>query len=241
MQDAPDTDSLFEITIFNDAKTPYSFVVQLVEATFAIPRFEAETICQRINKAGKWTFGPYPGPVALAIEAALNKAITAKDYELMVQTRDYTNPDSSGPKTCSFCGKTENAVETLFAGEKASICDECVVRSAGHLHDLLPTAKLRHTYQLLDWHFGDIAPDSFVKTSRTYPGRVRADLQTAVENLFTNHAIRALGIKQQYGHEQIDLTSVWTSGRNAHAIAPLSFEEIDIGETEPKQCQINGL
>ena len=65
--------------------------------------------------------------------------------------------------------------------------------------------------------------DNFVKTNRNYPGRVRADLQTAVEELFTSKAIRAIGIHQQYGYEQINLMTLWTNGRNAHSIAPLSF------------------
>ncbi len=241
MQDAPETDARFEITIYNDSATPFAFVVDLISRVFALPRYEAEALAQRINKSGKWAFGPYPETIAKAIHTELETSIEENEHKLLVDCRDYTSPDEQGPKQCSFCGKVSNAVEHLFAGDKANICDECTVRSAGHLQDLLPTSKHRYTFQLLDWHFGDVSPDSFVKTSRTYPGRVRADLQTAIEKLFSAKAIRALGVKQQYGHEHIDLTTVWTKGRNAHGIAPLSFEEIDIGEAAPKQCQINGL
>ena len=105
----------------------------------------------------------------------------------------------------------------------------------------MDSARLHFCYQLLDWHFGDLPIDNFVKTSRSYPGRVRADLQLAVDELFNQKAIRAIGIKQQYAHEKVDLTALWTSGRQAVGLAPISYEELEIGELEPIKCQINGL
>lgn len=241
MQDAPKSDARYEITIYNDAATPFAFVVDLVSEVFAIPRFEAEERVHRINKGGKLAFGPYPEAVAKAIHATLESAVAESGHGLQITCGDYTSAAVGAPRQCSFCGKTSQEVEHLFTGDRANICDECIVRNAGHLQDLLPASKHRFTFQLLDWHFGDVSPDRFVKTSRTYPGRVRADLQAAIEELFSSKAIRALGVKQKYGHEQIDLTSVWSKGRDAHGIAPLSFEEVDIGESQPKQCQINGL
>jgi hypothetical protein len=107
--------------------------------------------------------------------------------------------------------------------------------------DMLPSVRLTYTHQLLDWHFGDRAIDQFVKTVRTYPGRVRADLQVAVEALFDATAIRSVGYKQQYGHEKSDLSTLWRKGHYETSVAPISYEELDIGEDEPRQCQINGL
>ena len=37
---------------------------------------------------------------------------------------------------CSFCTKTEDDVEALFAGPESNICDECVEILAGALPDL---------------------------------------------------------------------------------------------------------
>ena len=33
---------------------------------------------------------------------------------------------TNAPKCCSFCGKRQNEVEKLIAGENAFICNECV-------------------------------------------------------------------------------------------------------------------
>jgi ATP-dependent Clp protease ATP-binding subunit ClpX len=36
---------------------------------------------------------------------------------------------------CSFCGKGEDQVKRLIAGEKALICDQCVVDAARTIKD----------------------------------------------------------------------------------------------------------
>jgi ATP-dependent Clp protease ATP-binding subunit ClpX len=36
---------------------------------------------------------------------------------------------------CSFCGRSEDQVKRLIAGEKALICDQCVVRAARTIQD----------------------------------------------------------------------------------------------------------
>ncbi len=241
MDREPDDQARFEVVVYNDEVTPFEFVVRLLNGVFAVPTYEAEVITQRISKAGKYAFGPFPKAVAAALHEEARSFVDTHGYKLLIENLDFSKGEESGPTSCSFCGKTAGAVQTLIRGRSAYICNECVVRSAGQLHDLLPTAKARLTYELLDWHFGDVAPDSFVKTSRSYPSRVRADLQTAIEEMFTSNAIRAIGIKQQHAHEEIDLTALWTKGRSAHGISPLSFEELDIGEDEPKRCQVNGL
>lgn len=235
------SDAMYEIVFYDDPDTPAAYVSDLIAAVLAVPRPDAESTAWRIGRAGKWPIGPYPEPVADALLKELRARVDSAGHPLRIEKVDFAETHASGSKECSFCGKSSNAVNKLIAGAHANICDECVVRSAASLQELLATTKFRYTHELLDWHFGDVTPDSIVKTSRNYPGRVRADLQIAVENLFDANAIRSVGIKQDYSHEQLELTALWTSGRNAKAIAPLSYEEIDIGEVEPKRCQINGL
>lgn len=199
------------------------------------PLYESEEIVRRISRAGKHAFGPYPENIANSIGTKAKQAITNARHPLIVELLNISNPEKSEVLSCSFCGKVSTAVEKMLAGKEGSICNECVVASAGVLQDLISSANLNYTYQLLDWHFGKRSPDQFVKTNRNYPGRVRADLQLAIDELFISKAIRSIGIKQQYGYEKIDLTTLWTSGRNAHGLAPISFEELDVGESEPVQ------
>ena len=43
---------------------------------------------------------------------------------------------SAGKKLrCSFCGKTEDQVKRLIAGEKALICDQCVATAHRTMKD----------------------------------------------------------------------------------------------------------
>lgn len=241
MASTEQANSKFEIVIYNDASTPDSFVTDLINQLLGIPRYKAENLVERIDRAGQYSFGPYPEVIAKTIyEEALSR-IRNQGCTLLVEMLDISKPEDSKVVSCSFCGKVSTAVQKILSGELANICDECVSSSAGQLQQLLPTARIRFTYQLLNWHFGEVSLDTFIKTNRTYPGRVRADLQTAIEELFTGQAIRSLGIKQRYGHEQIDLMSLWTSGSQSHGVAPISYEEVDIGEPEPIKCQVNGL
>ncbi|MDD5271836.1 MAG: ATP-dependent Clp protease adaptor ClpS, partial [Methylovulum sp.] len=236
-----DTTQHYEVVFYNDTTTPFEFVARLFKHLTGRPLYECEEMARRRYYLGKHSFGPYPAAVAAAICTEAQQAIADAGHRLMVESVNIAHPEQSAVMACSFCGKASTAVEKLFTGQNGAICDGCVVSNAAMLQELLPAAQLKYTFQLLDWHFGSGSPDKFVKTSRTYPGRVRADLQIAIDSLFSAKAIRAIGIKQEYGHEQIDLTSLWTNERNPRGLAPLSFEELDVGDAAPVQCQLNGL
>lgn len=240
-QDKKKNEELFEITIYNDDKTPFRFVQSLIQRLIGTTGFEAEEITHRLSRAGKKTFGPYANPVAEAIYTAARQEIDDAGHPLAIEKARVGDSDAEGVVTCSFCGRAESAAKKMFQGDGGTICDHCVIEHAGVLHELLTTTRFQFTHELLDWHFGDVSPDAFVKTSRNYPGRVRADLQSAIENLFGKRPIRAVGFRQQHGYEKTDLTTLWTSGRNAYGVSALSYEELDIGERLPRKCQLNGL
>lgn len=231
----------YQVIIYNDNETPSSFVTQLICHITGKPNYESEEITKKIDQAGKFAFGPYPESIAKAIFSEAKKFISTEKYPLVVEVFNTLKPNDLSVASCSFCGKNSNVVEKLLSAPNALICNECIVLGARELQNELQSANLQYTHQLLDWHLGKLSADKFVKTSRSYPGRVRADLQLAIDKLFTSKAIRSIGIKQQYGYEQIDLTSLWKKGRGAHGIAPLSYEELDIGEINPIKCQLNGL
>lgn len=53
-------------------------------------------------------------------------------------TVTYREPDTAlihEPPYCSFCGKGQNAVRKLIAGQNAFICDECVALAAEIMAD----------------------------------------------------------------------------------------------------------
>lgn len=233
--------SYCDIVLYNDSSTPFDFISRLICHITSSPLYEGEEYARRMSREGHYSFGPYPEAIATAIKAEADRIVADAGHALKIESLNPAKGDQSEVAICSFCGKASTLVEKVFAGPKASICDECVVRSAGALQEEISSARVRYTHQLLDWHFGDVSPDRFVKTSRNYPGRVRADLQLAIDEMFSTKALRSIGIKQKYGHEKIDLTALWTSGRNAQGLAPISYEELDVGGLVPVKCQINGL
>ena len=156
----------YEVVFYNDKSTPFPFVARLVSRLIGIPLYAAEDVTRRLERAGQHAFGPYVESIASAILSEARNAVRSAGHKMVVAKVDIAHPDTTGVVVCSFCGKTSSAVEKMFSGQHAKICDECVVRSAGHLHELLTTARLQYTYQLLDWHFGDVSPDAFVKISR---------------------------------------------------------------------------
>lgn len=234
-------DDLFELVVYNDRVTPFNFVASLLCRMTGKPFYECEELTRLIDKTGKHALGPFPDSVAQAMLHDAQSMIAESGHPLKIEKISIVNPSESSVICCSFCQKASTDVEKMIGGRNGAICDECIVTSGRLLKSSISTAKFQFAHQMLDWHFGSASPDEIVKTSRSYPGRVRADLQLAIDKLFTSKAIRKIGIRQQYAHEKIDLMSLWEKGRSPHGLAPISYEEIEVGEAAPIRCQQNGL
>jgi len=118
--------------------------------------------------------------------------------------------------------------------------------NAGELQTTDPMKTKRRSLiaGLLQEHFAPEPTDNITITERVFPFRVRADLQRAVDRLFTASTTVAhfCGVLQQYSHEGLDFARLITP--NAHDPAtsvPPQYEEMDIGEEEPVRCLKNGL
>ena len=70
---------------------------------------------------------------------------------------------------------------------------------------------------------------------------MRADVQVAVDKLFSASSIRFFGIHEQHRYETLTLAGLTRDDRNAPAIAPAQYHEVDIGESAPVKCLHNGL
>ena len=98
-------------------------------------------------------------------------------------------------------------------------------------------------HALLQAHFDPRPLDSLTITERRFPGRVRADLQRAVDSLFeTMTLLHFTGVRKQFAHQGINFTELIVRDRNDTALAvPPQYEQIDIGEAEPVRCLKEGL
>jgi len=93
-------------------------------------------------------------------------------------------------------------------------------------------------------HFRPVPTDNITISERSFPYRVRADLQRAIDRLFgTTTKIRHFcGVRQDYSHRPLNLaTCVVPSDHNAPVAAPPQYEEINVGDEEPLRCLKNGI
>jgi len=97
---------------------------------------------------------------------------------------------------------------------------------------------------LLQKHFEPLTENDLVVVARTFPARMKADLQRAVDALFADGASvgRFCGVMQRYNHEGFDLASLMLPDRNDPALASAArYHEVDIGEDAPLRCLDSGL
>lgn len=97
---------------------------------------------------------------------------------------------------------------------------------------------------LITNHFVPVSIDQLTISERRFPYRVRADLQKAIENIFSNWAtiIHFCGVKQSYPHGGISLSScLLPNNHNPVESVPPEYEEIDVGDEQPIRCLKNGI
>lgn len=145
------------------------------------------------------------------------------------------NPDDES----GYRGRAE-AWDNLGETDKA----EADLEAAFKLSDMVEsmTGSKSLIYSLLSTHFEPTQPDALNVTERRYPGRVRADLQRAVDDFLENLTVlQFCGVRKQYA-PAVEFTDLLVRDRNDPplAIAP-QYEELDIGEEEPVRCLKSGL
>lgn len=148
---------------------------------------------------------------------------------------------------CQFCGSSADDVRRLIAGHSAFICDECVERcrtalSAAPVAEKPKPSRDRYLHHRLVRHFAPLPPQELFATSRSYPLRQQADLQSALDDLLGERHIpkNFVGIHHQYRHDTLGFSKL-EQGHSAIEAAPAQYEEVDIGDGETVRCLKNGL
>lgn len=106
----------------------------------------------------------------------------------------------------------------------------------------MPEVK-QTTHLLLQRHFSPTPFDQLVITERTFPLRVRADLQRAMDGLMAEfELLNFCGVRKRYSHEEINFSEmlIRTRDESVYCVPP-EYEEINIGEAEPIRCLKRGL
>ncbi len=113
--------------------------------------------------------------------------------------------------------------------------------TAGHPARASRDKKFKYAYEAIAWHFGGLAHDEIIATSRQFPGHMRADVQVALDKLFSNSPVRFFGLYEQHRYETLTYAALTKDGQFAVTISAAQYQDVDIGESEPIKCLSNGL
>jgi len=91
-------------------------------------------------------------------------------------------------------------------------------------------------------HFGGYRLHNLVSASRMFPTSARVDLQTALEKLLPGGSgTQQFGFHRQYDHSTLTFANLMGNVHDPAIIAPMQYEEIDIGDPLPARCLRQGL
>ena len=139
-------------------------------------------------------------------------------------------------RKCDFCGEGVERVGLLLAGQGANICDACIRHGFETLRERDSKKTFRFAFERIESHIAPLAMTELVSSSRSFPLRVRADLQAAVDDLLTARADHQVGVANPQSHAPVTLSTLLNVGSRSRLISPLQFEEVDIGEAAPVRC-----
>ncbi|OAF11608.1 ATP-dependent Clp protease adaptor ClpS [Bradyrhizobium neotropicale] len=220
-----------QLVIHNDDDTPDEFVVELLRRVFGKSEREAIALIARIEQEEKAACGPYPQSVAEALFKSAQQYISLARHGLKITLEEIKTP-------CELCGKPEGQTDVRIGGRTIWLCSDCI-RAADSTSEE-PEEKFDYACDVLDWHFAGVPRSKLVTTVRQFPGHMRADVQAAIDRLFST-AIRLYGINEEQRYETLSISRLLREGRHAQALAPLQYFDLEIGETNPVKCLDNGL
>lgn len=91
-------------------------------------------------------------------------------------------------------------------------------------------------------HFSHKLLSSLVAASRTFPVTSRADLQVALERIFSStYQAELIGVHPQYSHESLNTAHLVVEGQFPVFVGPLQHDEVDVGGPTPARCLQHGL
>jgi len=107
----------------------------------------------------------------------------------------------------------------------------------------LMSEQATNVLPLLRQHFAPLPLESLTITERSFPSRVRADLQRAIDSLVATMSVRHFsGVRKRHALEGTNFTELVVDDEHDPPIfVPPQYEEIDIGEEKPLRCLKSGL
>ena len=157
-------------------------------------------------------------------------------------------PEADTP--CALCeGNTPDSA--LFRGNvhDARICTSCLARSYAFLADTAALRGRREDFahlgerslaSLIRDHFAAVGLDDVVTAVRSFPEYTRVDVHRTLDQALSGSPCH--GVYQQYAHDTLTFAAMLQAGHGGEAtVAPLQYDELDVGEAQPARCLKSGL
>ena len=230
-----------QIVLHDDDQTPQDFVVELLHSVFKKPATDEAKFMEAIDKYGQASCGAYPRDLADSMLEAARQRVDASGHRLLITSEAVAADSQLLNGRCKICRLycSENWISIY--GNPMLVCDDCMQEITSSKRELTGGKPFDYAYEALAWHFAGIPRDQLVTTSRQFPGHMRADVQTAVDRLFSTSPLRFFGIHEEHRYETLTFAGLTRDGRHAVAIAPAQYHEVDVGEAAPVKCLHNGL
>jgi ATP-dependent Clp protease adapter protein ClpS len=229
-----------QIIVHNDEDTPEAFVFELMHSVFMKPLREAYKFAKDVGKNGQATSGTYPREIANALLDLAGQQIRAAGHPLLI-TSEEAEDAFEAIGTCRLCGAHSSENRLLLNDTLAPVCGDCMQEIARNLPEQTRARQFDYAWDALNWHFAGVPRDQLAATSRQFPGHMRADVQTAIDRLFAASPVRFFGIHERHRYETLTIAALSREDREAPAIAPAQYQDVDIGEGAPVKCLNNGL
>jgi ATP-dependent Clp protease adapter protein ClpS len=241
MGDVQHKADLLRVVLHNDNDTPEDFVIELLCLVLKRPYADAIKLIDTINKHGHAICGTHPRDIATRMLKAARQRIDAAGHRLVVTSEAVAEGSEVPDSKCKLCGAFTDENRLTLRGVTTLICEDCTSEVTNNLPEVTRTKQFSHACDALNWHFAGIPRDQLVATTRQFPGHMRADVQVAVDRLFSTSPLRFFGIYEQHRYETLTFAGLTRDGRNAQAIAPAQYHDVDVGEDAPVKCLNNGL
>jgi ATP-dependent Clp protease adapter protein ClpS len=231
-----------QISVHDDDETPVEFIVELLHSVFKKPIFDAMRFTDGVKRYGDAVCDVYPRDVGNELLEAARQRILDSPHPLRItSTAVASSGEEELERRCKLCGTLSHNNQIFLKGNLTLICDDCMYEVIGNQPELIRTKQFGYACEALAWHFTGIPQDQMVASSRLFPGHMRADVQAGLDRLFSASPLRFFGIHEQQRYETLTFATLTRDGRNATAIAPAEYYDVDIGEDEPMKCLQNGL
>jgi ATP-dependent Clp protease adapter protein ClpS len=239
MRNAQAEAAYLQLVFHDDKDTPSDFIADLARSVFSLPAQDAIAFSATVERLGKAVCGTYPRAVAEVLLQTARNRIKAAGHSMRITTK---GGNDIGLHDCTLCGILVGVNKIDLANETVFVCDDCTYAVASKAVDVFEKKQFTYAEEALDWHFAGNARDELAATSRQFPGHMGADVQAAIDRLFSESAVRFFGIHERQRYETLTISALTRYGGNyAYSIAPAQYHDVDIGESEPVKCLNNGL